>query len=135
MKLHKHGKTHRRKYRGGASNPIAGAPLDYTSRPPFNPDGAGIYPPLVEKGFWNPQPAILQDSAQQKTVPYPSTGSNTMKGGAGLLSMLSSTMTASAFRPVAAQNPMTPQQSTMLSFKGLPTGPGANSYDNPGLIK
>lgn len=86
-------KTH--KYRGGQA-PIAGAPLDYTTR-------AGLYPPpgqippnaygdileYVSKGFWNPEPAQQYDPVPGQTHYVTSTpkgmGDNTVnfsaKGG------------------------------------------------------
>ena len=134
MKLRKYGKTRRRKYRGGG--PIAGAPLDHITRAgDYNmPTTTAVYPPLVAKGFWTPQSSILFDSeTQQGVLPYPNTGNNNPMAGGGLMSTLGSAANAAFFRPTIAQNPVSSMQSTMLSFKGLPTGPGADSYDNPNL--
>ena len=134
MKLRKHGKT--RKHRGGFTHtPIAGAPLDHITRPGdyTMPAPAALYPPLVTKGFWNPEPGILNDPSPQKTDPYTTTGSNKALAGGGILGGLSSIASAAAFRPYVAQNPTTSLQNTGLSWKGLPTGPGADSYDNPKL--
>jgi hypothetical protein len=130
MKQHKHGKT--RRHRGGGYANL-GAPLDHITRA-----GAdlphGNYPEHVTKGFWNPEPAILQDAASQQTTPYSTTGSNKMNGG-GLLNSWGSALAAASFRPVVAQNPLSNQHAAMLSFKGLPIGPGAASYNNPDLQK
>jgi hypothetical protein len=130
MKLRKHGKT--RRHRGGAI--LTGAPLEHITRSgDYIPAPAAIYPPLVAKGFWNPEPAILQDSAAQKTDPYPNTGSNKAMAGGGILNGVTSLASAALFRPYVAQNPITTLQSNGLAWKGLPTGPGADSYDNPKL--
>jgi hypothetical protein len=126
MKLHKHGKT--RKHRGGSI--LTGAPLEHITRGgDYIPAPMAVYPPLVAKGFWNPEPAILQDSAAQKTDPYPNTGSNKALAGGGVSSLAS----AALFRPYVAQNPVSTLQNSGLVWKGLPTGPGADSYDNPKL--
>jgi hypothetical protein len=130
MKLHKYGKT--RKHRGGAL--LTGAPLEHITRSgDYIPAPAAVYPPLVAKGFWNPESAILQDGATQKTEPYPNTGSNKALAGGALLSGASSLANAAAFRPYVAQNPMTSLQGLGSSWKGLPSGPGSDSYDNPVL--
>jgi hypothetical protein len=135
MKLYKHGKTRRGKHRGGSNNLVLGAPLNHITRAGdyTSPAPNAVYPSMVTKGFWTPEPSILKDSETQEGVlPYPSTGSNKM-GGGGLLSGLTSFAASSSFRPVVAQNPITTQQSAMLSWKGLPTGPGSETYDNPSL--
>ena len=130
MKLRKHGKT--RKHRGGAI--LIGAPLDHITRSgDYIPAPTAVYPPLVAKGFWNPEPAILQDGASQKTNPYPNTGSNKAMAGGSILSGVTSLASAAAFRPYVAENPTTTLQNSGLTWKGLPTGPGADSYDNPKL--
>ena len=90
----------------------------------------GSYVQYVDKGFWNPEPAILQDAATQKVNPYSTTGNNKALAGG---SLVSSALTAASFRPFIAQNPMTSGYYLQNSMKGLPSGPGANSYDNPGL--
>jgi hypothetical protein len=130
IKLRKHGKT--RRHRGGSI--LTGAPLNHITRSgDYIPAPTAVYPSLVSKGFWNPEPAILHDGASQKTVPYPTTGSNKAHAGGGILDGASSLASAASFRPFVAQNPITTLQSTGLSWKGLPIGPGPNSYDNPNL--
>jgi len=125
MKLRKHGKT--RRHRGGAM--LTGAPLDHITRAgDYNsPAPTAVYPSLVTKGFWNPQPAILQDAeTQQGVLPYPNTGSNKAMAGGGIWN-------AAFFRPAIAENPATTFGNLQSSYKGLPIGPGAHSYDNPSL--
>jgi len=111
LKLHKHGKT--RRHRGGSY----GAPLDHLTRAgadlPY-----GNYPTMVTKGFWTPEPAILQ---------------NAKMNGGGLLNSLGTSLSAASFRPVIAQNPLTLQGTGVLSWKGLPTGPGGAAYENPNI--
>ena len=131
MKNGKYKKT--RKHRGGAM--LTGAPLDHITRAGgYTQPSDSSYPPLVAKGFWTPQPAILQDSeTQQGVIPNPTTGSNKAMAGGGILSNLASPFVAASFRPYVAENPVTSLQSMGSSFKGLPAGPGPHSYDNPSL--
>ena len=124
-----------RKHRGGAM--LTGAPLNHITRAgDYIPAPSAVYPPLIAKGFWNPESAILQDAAPQKTDPYSTIGSNqVMKGGAssGILDTLGAPLVAASFRPFVGQNPETTGHALMTSFKGLPASPGADSYDNPKL--
>jgi hypothetical protein len=131
MKNRKYKKT--RKHRGGAI--LTGAPLDHITRAGnYEHIPEASYPPLVSKGFWNPEPAILQDSeTQQGVVPYPNTGSNKAMAGGGILSNLTAPFAAAAFRPFVGENPISSGGYFQASLKGLPTGPGPNSYDNPNL--
>ena len=96
-------KHKRRTLRGGAA-PLAGAPLDYTTRqgiylaPGQIPTAAGHLPlsdgspsnygsfiPYVDKGFWNPEPGHSYDPVPGQTR-FPTSvpagmGSNVFKGG------------------------------------------------------
>lgn len=100
-KKHKHT---RRTLRGGAGAPLAGAPLDYTTRPgiylapgqipdirghlPLSDGGTssyGSFVPYVDKGFWNPEPGQSYDPVPGQTR-FPTSvpvgmGSNLFKGG------------------------------------------------------
>lgn len=131
--LKKRGKYKKtRKHRGGAM--LTGAPLDHITRAgDYIPAPSAVYPPLIAKGFWNPEPSILQDSSAQKTDPYSTIGSNKVMGGGGMLDSIGAPFVAASFRPFVGQNPETSGHALMASFKGLPAGPGANSYDNPSL--
>ena len=91
---------HTRKQRGGG--PIAGAPLDYTTRPgiylqpgqipgadgslpTMDGGGYGNYINYVNQGFWNPEDSQTFDPVIGQTPwpqPYATTGSNLMGGGA-----------------------------------------------------
>jgi hypothetical protein len=116
-----------RKQRGGTYSDAAGAPLDYLTRPGVNLP-YGNFLQYVDKGFWNPEPAILKDcGTQQGVLPYPETGSNKMNGG-GLLDALSNTASAFSFRPFIAQNPPSVQQDLQTAWKGQPLGPGPESW-------
>jgi hypothetical protein len=126
----KYGKT--RKHRGGAM--LTGAPLNHITRGgDYVQAPTATYPPLIAKGFWNPEPAILQDATPQKTDPYSTTGSNQVMNGGGLLTNIGAPFVAASFRPFVGQNPETSGHALMTSFKGLPASPGADSYDNPNL--
>lgn len=80
-----------RRLRGGAA-PLAGAPLDYTTRPGVYIQPAGLnqfsyahVPAYVDKGFWNPEPAYQKDPVPGQThyVTHtpPGMGSNRVTGG------------------------------------------------------
>lgn len=127
MRTYKKSK-HTRKHRGGSAGPIAGAPLDHITRPgtdlPY-----GNFTKYIDRGFWTPQPAILQGcGTQQGVLPQPGMGSNKMNGG-GIFDSIGTSMSAALFRPTVAQNPETTQHGLMNSWKGLPSGPGGASYD------
>jgi len=121
------GSKRTRKHRGGAYSDAAGAPLDYLTRPGVNLP-YGNFLQYVDKGFWNPEPAILKDcGTQQGVMPYPETGSNKMNGG-GLLDGISNTMSAFGFRPFIATNPTSVQHDMQTAWKGQPIGPGPESW-------
>ena len=129
-KKNKYKKT--RKHRGGAM--LTGAPLEHVTRAgDYIPAPTAVYPPLIAKGFWNPEPSILQDNAPQKSVPYTTIGSNKAMDGGGMLNSIGAPFVAASFRPFVGQNPETSGHALMTSFKGLPASPGADSYDNPRL--
>ena len=114
--------------RGGAQDTLlTGAPMDYITRPgvdlPY-----GEFLPYVKSGFWNPEQAHASEYSEFKTVlPYAGTGSNKMSGG-GLIDSISNATAAMFTRPFVAQNPPSIQQDVMSTWKGLPVGPGGNSY-------
>jgi hypothetical protein len=123
----KGGKKGTRKMRGG-SNALAGAPLPALTRPgtdlPY-----GNFLEYVNKGFWNPEPAIKGDTGRDQSIalPYAGTGSNKISGG-GLLSSISNGLSAISFRPFQAENPSSPQQDAMSAWKGQGMGPGPESW-------
>lgn len=127
----KHGrKGHGKKMKGGQ------APVDYITRPGENVP-YGVYPDYISKGFWNPEPGILQScGVQQGVMPYAETGSNKFgqAGGSLLGDMLSAYIPGStaaaalSFRPYTAENPATMQQNLGTTWKGQSTGPGAESW-------
>ncbi len=108
---------HTRKLRGGAqSTELTGAPLANMMRPgvelPY-----GNFEKYVSSGFWNPEQAILYDCGKQTgLMPYATTGSNKMNGG------------SFTFRPFVAENPTSPMYDAMTAWKGMPLGPGPESY-------
>jgi hypothetical protein len=123
----KSGKKGTRKMRGGSS-PLAGAPMAALTRPgtdlPY-----GNFLEYVNKGFWNPEPAIKGDTGRDQSIalPYAGTGSNKISGG-GLLSSISNGMSTIPFRPFQAENPSSPQQDAMSAWKGQGMGPGPESW-------
>ncbi len=123
----KSGKKGTRKMRGGSS-PLAGAPMAALTRPgtdlPY-----GNFLEYVNKGFWNPEPAIKGDTGRDQSIalPYAGTGSNKISGG-GLLSSISNGMNTISFRPFQAENPSSPQQDAMSAWKGQGMGPGPESW-------
>lgn len=125
---HLKGKRGTRKQRGGAT--LAGAPLDYMTRPGV-PLPYGNYLDYVQKGFWNPEPAILQDCGKQTGVmPSATVGTNAVgvQGGGGLLDFVSQSIGAITMRPFMAQNPIQPQGDGMFAAKGTHGGPGPESW-------
>jgi len=85
-------KTRRRQRQsGGTAAPLAGAPLDYTTRPGLyitpgvNQGSYAQVPAYVQSGFWNPEVAQLYDPVPGQTI-YPTRtplgmGSNLAGGG------------------------------------------------------
>lgn len=92
---------HTIKKKGGALTPLAGAPLDYSTRqglylapnsipvngqlPLYKGAGYGSYVDYINSGFWNPEDSSTYDPVpgqQPWPQPYASTGSNAIKGGA-----------------------------------------------------
>jgi hypothetical protein len=119
MKLRKGKQT--RKQRGGmASVGPSGAPLDYLTRPgvdlPY-----GKFLEYVDKGFVNPEPAILKDcGTQQGILPQAGMGSNKMSGG-GFLD-------AALMRPFVSSTPMSVQHDTSMAWKAQPLPPGPEAW-------
>jgi hypothetical protein len=81
----------------------------------------------VNKGFWNPEPAILQDCGRQVGV-MPTSDISSNQAGGGVMDWLRQSADAISFRPFVAQNPSTPQQDTMSAWKGQGIGPGPESW-------
>lgn len=120
------GKRHTRKHRGGG--PIAGAPIDYMTRPGANLP-YGNFQQYVNSGFVTPQPGVLTDAGvRQGVTPQYGMGSNKMAGG-GIFDSISTGVNAILNRPFVAENPVTTQQSGMIAWKGMPPSPGGASYD------
>lgn len=123
----KKGKGTRRKQRGGAQDlTLTGAPINYETRPGV-PLPYGNFLEYVNKGFWNPEPAILQDCGRQVGV-MPTTNISSNQAGGGVMDFLRQSADAISFRPFVAQNPSTVQQDTMSAWKGQGTGPGPESW-------
>jgi hypothetical protein len=121
---HLKGKKGTRKHRGGAV--LTGAPVDYMTGPNVSVPPQ-TYLSYVNKGFWNPEPAILQDCGKQTGVlPSSTVGSNLV--GGGLLDVFKQSADALSFRPFVAQNPATGQWDNMMHHKGQPMTPGPESW-------
>jgi hypothetical protein len=123
----KKSKGTRRKQRGGAQDmTLTGAPINYETRPGV-PLPYGNFLEYVNKGFWNPEPAILQDCGRQVGV-MPTSDISSNQAGGGVMDWLRQSADAISFRPFVAQNPSTPQQDTMSAWKGQGIGPGPESW-------
>jgi len=116
---------HTRKQRGGKQRggmgvtAPSGAPLDYLTRPgvdlPY-----GKFLEYVDKGFVNPEPAILKDCGTQEGIlPQAGMGSNKMSGGG---------LDAGLMRPFVASTPMSIQHDAAMAWKGQPLPPGPESW-------
>jgi len=121
---HLKGKKGTRKHRGGAV--LTGAPVDYMTGPNVSIPPQ-TYLSYVNKGFWNPEPAILQDCGKQTGVLPSSTVGSNMAGG-GLLNFIGNSLDAISFRPFVGQNPSTSQWDHMMQVKGQPMSPGPESW-------
>jgi len=129
----KKGKQHKQhKQSGGMAAPLAGAPLDYTTRPGLyitpgvNQGSYAQVPAYVQSGFWNPEVAQLYDPVPGQTV-YPTRtplgmGSNLVggarkskkrskqnkqnkQGGGSLMSSTLDSIHQLMFRPIPAMTP------------------------------
>ena len=115
---------HTRKMKGGAqSTMLTGAPMAEMTRPgtdiPY-----GNFLEYVNKGFWNPEPAISGSPIRPPPVlPYAGTGSNQVGGG-----MLGNFVDALTMRPFGAENPPSVTNDAQTAWKGQSLGPGPESY-------
>ena len=142
---------HTRKHRGGG--PIAGAPLEYTTRPGIylqsgqipNKDGSlptmdgggyGNYINYVNQGFWNPEDSQTFDPVIGQPLwpqPYATTGSNLVgvakggrrkiRGGTQLLSDTAAVLSQAFTRPFPSTIPANVGQDMQSMFYGGTTGP------------
>jgi len=154
--MHHSGKRRRTiRHRGGSltSNPIAGAPLDYSVRagvylapesiPTSNghlplangaPSSFGSFTKYVDSGFWNPEPAQSYDPVAGQTkfpvVPV-GTGSNEFnaRGGSRKRKVrrggsLTGSLVSQAFsRPIPSYSPSGPMQDMQDMWHGKTVGP------------
>lgn len=130
--------------RGGSASPLAGAPLDYSTRPGI--DGIyGVFPAYVSSGlsFYNDinLEAPLAGCGTENTTPKVpiSIGSNAVqKGGkrrtrkgkkqnGGAFPSISEFAQALSFRPVTATAPPSITYNAQMDFKGLPSPPSSQA--------
>ena len=129
VKKGKKGSQHKRQQSGGMAAPLAGAPLDYTTRPGLyitpgvNQGSYAQVPNYVQSGFWNPEVAQLYDPVPGQTV-YPTRtplgmGSNLVggarkskkrskqnkQGGGSLMSSTLDSIHQLMFRPISTTAP------------------------------
>ncbi len=103
----RHTRKSRHKTKGGAM-PLAGAPLDYMTRPgeyvgPTIPPNTNLHiPNYVASGFVNPEPAILQshDKYSYPTHTPADMGSNRVSGGANIRSLRRKTRKQGGMAPL-----------------------------------
>jgi hypothetical protein len=127
MKQGKKGKHTRKQKRQGGGAAIAGAPLDYLTRPGLDIP-YGNFLKYVSSGFWNPEPAAPWDTGRYPPViPYAETGSNRMNGG-GIADSIGNLFAGLSSRPIEATNPTTVMRDAQMAWKGQPPGPGPESY-------
>jgi hypothetical protein len=136
----KKGKTRKMKQKGGSLPlPLAGAPLDYTTRPGTYESPYGSFLEYISSGF-NFYDKINQDSfvptqcGKENITPQlaASMGSNKVGGGktrrrqrGGAFPSLSEFATALTFRPISSTAPTSVLQDAQTAFKGqiLPPSP------------
>lgn len=135
--------TRKQKQKGGSA-PLAGAPLDYSTRPGI--DGIyGVFPAYVSSGlaFYNDinKEAPVAGCGVENTTPKVpiSIGSNEVqKGGkrsgrrtrkqrGGTFPSVSEFAQALTFRPITASAPPTMPYTAQMDFKGLPSPPSGQA--------
>jgi hypothetical protein len=137
----------RHSQKGGAVAPLAGAPLDYTTRPGLyitpgvNQGSYALVPAYVDKGFWNPEPAHSYDPVPGQTR-FPTLtpagmGSNlvggvrkaqkgrrrTLRGGATFLDAGLTAGKQLLMRPIPSSQPPSALQDAQTAAFGQPLGP------------
>lgn len=119
----KSGKTRRARTRGGGL-PLAGAPLDYQTRPGV--DGVyGQFPTQQLMGLDRYyQDSLSADCGKPNNFPT-SAGRGVTQGGGGWADGL--------FRPLAASAPVGVGYQAMMEFKGAPPFPTSDPVGNPPL--
>lgn len=150
-KVGKKAGTRKQKQQGGGAAPLAGAPLDYSTRPGI--DGIyGVFPAYVSSGlsFYNDinLEAPLAGCGTENTTPKVplSIGSNAVQTGGkrktrkgrqqgGAFPSLSEFAQALSFRPVTATAPPTMAYTAQMEFKGLPSPPSSQANTgSPGYL-
>jgi len=147
-----------RKHKGGSS-PLAGAPLEYTTRQgiylapnaipqdgqlPLSKEmsggaGFGSYVNYVHNGFWNPMDAQSYDPIKEQQswpVPYESTGSNLVGGKRGRKLKRgqqggSALLTQAFQRPFTSDAPPSIVQDMQSSWYGQEMGPSPAQVERP----
>lgn len=142
----KKGKTRKMKQKGGSA-PLAGAPLDFTTRPGTYDTPYGSFLEYVSSGF-NFYDKINQDSfvptqcGKENITPQlaASMGSNKVGGGStrrrqrgGAFPSLAELATALTFRPIPSSAPTSVLQDAQTAFKGqiLPPSPSPSEGTPP----
>jgi hypothetical protein len=141
-----------KRVKGGVQEPLAGAPLEYSTRPgiylapnsipvdgqlPTSGGGYGNYVDYINSGFWNPEDARSYDPVQgQQPFPQPfaSTGSNLVggkrkskrrvRGGNALL-------TQAFARPFGSDAPAGIPQDMQDIWYGKPVGASPDQVQRP----
>jgi hypothetical protein len=143
-------RRHPHPHHGGAA-PLAGAPLDYTTRPGLyitpgvNQGSYALVPAYVDKGFWNPEPGHSYDPVPGQTR-YPTLtpagmGSNlvsdigkqsggakqkgrrrTLRGGATFLDASLTAARQMMMRPIPSSQPPSALQDAQTAAFGQPLG-------------
>jgi hypothetical protein len=138
----KKGKTRKMKQKGGSA-PLAGAPLDFTTRPGTYDTPYGSFLEYISSGF-NFYDKINQDSfvptqcGKENITPQlaANMGSNKVGGGktrrrqrGGAFPSLSELATALTFRPIPSTAPTTVLQDAQTAFKGQTLPPSPSPVD------
>jgi hypothetical protein len=138
----KKGKTRKMKQKGGSA-PLAGAPLDFTTRPGTYDTPYGSFLEYISSGF-NFYDKINQDSfvptqcGKENITPQlaANMGSNKVGGGktrrrqrGGAFPSLSELATALTFRPIPSTQPTSVLQDAQTAFKGQTLPPSPSPAD------
>jgi hypothetical protein len=138
----KKNRTKKAHQKGGAA-PVAGAPLDYTTRPGTYDTPYGSFLDYISSGFnfydkINTNSFVPTQCGKENITPQlaATMGSNKVGGGktrrrqrGGAFPSLAELATALSFRPVPATAPTTVVHDAQMGFKGQPLPPSPSPSD------
>ena len=145
LDFHQKHKSRTRKQQKGGAGPLAGAPLDYTTRPGTYETPYGSFLEYIGSGFnfydkINTDSIVPTQCGKENITPQlaANMGSNKVGGGTrrkqrGGAPSLSEFAAALSFRPFSATVPTSPMYDAQMAFKGqgLPASPSPSDGTPP----